>query len=127
MIDPDIVNIYSRPQQGGELPYFIGNQQGGNWLQTIGRWAMPILRKFGVPIAKAFGKAAWNTGKNIVNKEKNWRDAFKDNARDALPVVKRNTIDALKEGIEKFEQNGNGKRRKPPIRSINKKQKSFIF
>ena len=32
----EIAEIYSSPQNGGELPYFIGKQYGSGWLKTLG-------------------------------------------------------------------------------------------
>ena len=47
MNNPDIITLYSTAQQGGELPYFVGKQYGSGWLKTIGRFALPILRRLG--------------------------------------------------------------------------------
>lgn len=43
----DIASLYSRPQNGGELPYFVGKQYGSGWLKTLGRFAFPILKRLG--------------------------------------------------------------------------------
>lgn len=57
-----LLQIYSRPQTGGEIPYFVGNQYGAGWLKSIGRFAFPILKKIlGV---------ATNTAKDVIVDDK---------------------------------------------------------
>jgi hypothetical protein len=46
-MDNNLISIYSGPQSGGELPYFIGKQYGSGWLKTLGRFAIPILKRLG--------------------------------------------------------------------------------
>ena len=106
--DLDIVSTYSEPQVGGELPYFVGKQYGGGWLQLIGRLAFPLLKKIG----NVFGK----TAKNVVIDRKPFGQSLKSNALDELETV-------VPDAKKYF--NGKGLKRK---RSINKlKSKGTIF
>ena len=78
MTDPNIIDIYSQPQQGGELQYFVGKQYGSGWLKTLGRLAFPILKRIG----RFLGKAAKDI---LVNK------------RPVLESLKRNAMDEVEE------------------------------
>jgi len=75
----DIVSIYSKSQQGGELPYFIGKQYGTGWLKTIGRYAFPIL--------KGIGSALFGTAKDVVMKNKPIMSSLKSNVMDVASNV----------------------------------------
>ena len=115
MIDRNIVNLYSRPQVGGDLTFFRGKQYGGNWKSVFGRYALPILKKFGIPIAKLAGKALWNAGKNVIEKKSNVKDALLSSAKEVLPDIKRHATDAIREsanlisnGGGDMEQSGSG-------------------
>ena len=44
-MEAHLADFYSKPQLGGDLPYFVGKQYGGGWLKTIGRFAFPIIKK----------------------------------------------------------------------------------
>lgn len=127
MVDRAIISMYSRPQMGGDLPYFIGNQTqqgGGNWLHRIGRFAMPILRKFGLPIAKSVGRAAMKTVDDVISKKQSFKESIKNQAMNVLPEVKDNALNALKEVID--EQHGSGirkRKRSQVASSINKRRR----
>lgn len=71
-MDKALIQIYSKPMMGGELPYFIGRQYGNGWLRTIGRIAFPILKRIA-------GVAA-NTAQDVILKEKPFLPALKANA-----------------------------------------------
>ena len=45
MSNSPIIEVYSSPMQGGQLPYFVGKQYGMGWLKKIGRMAFPLLKK----------------------------------------------------------------------------------
>ena len=129
MVDRAIITMYSRPQMmgSGALPYFVGKQQqGGNWMQKIGKFAMPILKKFGLPIAKSVGQAALNTASDVFNNKQSFKEAIRNRANETLVDVKDNTLKALKESLCSGEQEGSGLRRKRkrlPNVTINKKRK----
>ena len=126
-INRGIIELYSKPlMSGGALPYFVGKQydvqQGGNWLQRLGRFALPILQKFGIPLAKSAGRAIVNTARDAIVNKKSLRESMKNNLKDALPDIKENALGAVKEGITKVEQGGFGLRKRKR-RSINKRRK----
>ena len=114
MIERDIVQLYSRPQQGGDLPYFVGKQYGGNWKQTLGRFALSLGRKFGVPIAKTLGSAALKTTGDVLFKKQPIREAIRQNIQNTVPEIKKHAIDTFKETIYDPLQNqgGGGRKRK---------------
>ena len=76
MSNPDIIKLYSTSQAGGELPYFVGKQFGTGWLQTIGRFALPILRRIG-----AIGM---KTAHDVINNKANILPSLKTNAMTEL-------------------------------------------
>ena len=63
MSNPDIISIYSTSQAGREIPYFVGKQYGSGWLQTISRFALPILRRIGAIGIKTVQDVISNTSK----------------------------------------------------------------
>lgn len=65
----DIIDAYS--QTGGDLSYFVGRQYGSGWLQSIGRFAFPILKKV--------FKVAGNTAEDVIVNEKPLLDSLRDN------------------------------------------------
>lgn len=79
-----IASIYSK-QIGGELPYFVGNsnQWGGGILQTIARFAFPILRRLA-------GVAA-DTAEDVIHGRKPFKESLIDNAmegvQDIIPTI----------------------------------------
>jgi hypothetical protein len=108
-IDP-IAKIYSISHQsgaGGTLPYFVGKQYGGGWLQTLARIAFPILRT----AVGAAGNIAANTAEDLIEKRKTFTESLKDNA--------------LGEASKLFTQGGGTtlKRKSHPATSINSRKK----
>ena len=97
MIDRNIIHMYSRPQQGGDLTFFRGKQYGGNWKSVFGRYALPILKQFGIPIAKLAGKALWNAGRNVIENKTSVKDALLGSAKEVLPEIKRHARNAIHE------------------------------
>ena len=79
MSSPILVDIYSKPMQGGELPYFVGKQYGSGWLQTLGRLAFPIIKKV--------GRFLGNTAKDVLVNQKPIKESFKSNALDEVAQV----------------------------------------
>jgi hypothetical protein len=72
----EIASLYSKSQQGGELPYFVGKQYGSGWLRTIARMAFPILKRFGL--------AASNVAGDVIMKNKSILPSIKTHGMDAL-------------------------------------------
>lgn len=77
-----IASIYSK-QLGGDLPYFAGNsgQWGGGILQTIARFAFPLLKRIA-------GVAA-NTAEDVIYDRKSFKDSLIDNAMNEVSGNKR--------------------------------------
>lgn len=71
MANPDIISLYSQGQAGGELPYFVGKQYGSGWLRTIGRFALPILRRIGNFGMKTAQDVISNNGQILPSMKKN--------------------------------------------------------
>jgi len=126
MSNPDIVNFYSNQQNGGELPYFIGKQYGSGWLKTIGRFALPILRRIGI-----FGM---KTANDVINNNAQILPALKSNAiseiNESLPKVMQHLPTVINKVVDVFnqekEQNGGKlKRQKTMKKSINKRMKGY--
>lgn len=69
MTNQAIVEAYS--QSGGDLPYFVGNQYGSGWLQSLGRFAFPILKK----VFRVAGK----TAEDVIVHDKPVLDSLRDN------------------------------------------------
>ena len=101
-MNDSIISTYSGPQNGGELPYFIGKQYGSGWLRTIGRFAIPILKRL--------GGVAYRTVKDVFNKNK-----------DVLPALKENVMNEVADFTK------DPKRSKSPKGgSINKRRKTIF-
>ena len=104
----DIATLYSKNQQGGELPFFAGKQYGSGWLRTIARLAFPILKRLGIIAA--------NTASDVIMKD-----------QKILPSLKQNVQNAL--GFDKSSENStidipiNKKRKKHSKKSMNKRRK----
>jgi hypothetical protein len=97
----DIAQLYSQSQQGGELPYFVGKQYGSGWLRTIGRFAIPILKRLGIVAA--------NTAQDVLTKN-----------ADILPTLKKHTFDQVSDFI------GNKRKSSSKMKKgINKRRKVF--
>lgn len=106
MNNPEIIQLYSQPQAGGELPYFVGKQYGSGWLKTIARMAFPILRSLGIVAA--------NTATDVIMNDKKILPSLKSNAINEVNNVLPSVGKILK---------GQGKKRK----IINKRAKQTIF
>ena len=126
MSNPDIINFYSNQQNGGELPYFVGKQYGTGWLKTIGRFALPILKRIGI-----FGM---KTANDVINNNAQFLPALKSNAiseiKESLPNVMQHLPTVINKVVDVFnqekEQNGGKlKRRKTMKKSINKRMKGY--
>jgi hypothetical protein len=108
----DIESIYSKEMQGGELPYFAGNQYGSGWLRNIARFAFPIL--------KGLGGFAANAATDIVMQNKN-----------VVPTLKEHAGQAANKLAECMASVGGGvkikKRKRNSTNSINKRRRITIF
>lgn len=104
----DIATLYSKEQQGGELPYFVGRQYGSGWLRTLARLAFPILKRF--------GRAAVNTASDVIMKNKSILPSLKEHAIDAAGIVVPEVAGLIR---DKLQPAAKRRRRK----SINKHQK----
>jgi hypothetical protein len=67
-------------QIGGALPFFVGKQYGGGWLNSLARIAFPILQKF-LGIA---GNVAQDTAKQVIYNNRPIMDALKSSAVNAV-------------------------------------------
>lgn len=70
MNEQSIIQTYS--QSGGDLPFFVGKQYGAGWLQTIGRFAFPILKKL--------ANVAGRTAEDVLVSEKPVLESLRNNA-----------------------------------------------
>jgi len=111
IMNPELVSIFSGPQSGGELPYFVGKQYGSGWLKTLGRFAIPILKRL--------GGAAFRTARDVITKD-----------QPILPTLKSNMLSEASAIIPEIGRMMGGparpqKRRMPMKRSINKRLKGY--
>jgi len=116
-MNSDLINLYSGAQNGGELPYFVGKQYGSGWFKTLGRFAIPILKRL--------GGFAMKTAEDVVVNDKPFLPSLKNNAMDvvneALPAVGSFFNKSVKDPIHKTKGSGRT--------SINKrgKMRKYIF
>jgi hypothetical protein len=119
--------MYSRPQQGGELPYFVGKQYGSGWLRTIGRIALPILRKLGLSAAKAATGALAATATDVLMKKANLGQSLKNNAiiaaKQTLPTIKTEALGLINKIDSRKRKSGSQSKRGSHSKSINKHRK----
>jgi hypothetical protein len=101
MANLDLIKLYSQPQQGGELPYFVGKQYGSGWLRTIGRFAFPILRKLGLMAA--------NTAEDVIM-----------NNKEILPTIKEHGMKAVNSILPGLFNNGSGVKTAKTAKSFNR-------
>jgi hypothetical protein len=101
----EIATLYSEPQYGGEMPFFMGKQYGSGWLQTLGKFAFPILKRFGL--------AAVNTARDVITKD-----------QAMLPTLKEHAISAAGEILPRVANLFKGK---APKRSINNTRKTIFY
>ena len=69
-----IEDAYS--QEGGNLPFFVGNQHGSGWLRTLARFAFPLL--------KGAAKVVSNTAEDVIYDKKKVLPALQENAMEAV-------------------------------------------
>ena len=121
MSSQDIVAFYSSPQNGGELPYFVGKQYGSGWLKTLGRFALPILRSIGGVAAK--------TANAVFNRNSKVLPALKNYALSEVSNLGSQALDALNNHINKPKDSESesetmvGRSKRHSSSSINKRQK----
>jgi hypothetical protein len=104
-MDDLITRVYSG-QVGGALPFFQGSQSqwGGGLLQTIGRFAFPILKRIlGV---------ATNTAEDVIEGRKSFKDSLVDNALEEVKNVVMPTATAATSINRKRPQTQKSKHRK---------------
>ena len=89
MNDPNVVDLFSKPQYGGDLPYFSGKQYGSGWLETIGRFAFSIIKKIGSRLSSVFGK----TASDYIGGKSGITDSLKRHATEEIEDVFRNDDD----------------------------------
>ena len=104
-MNKDIISLYSGEQSGGELPYFVGKQYGSGWLKTIGRFALPFLKRL--------GGVAMKTADDVIN-----------NDTKIFPSLKTHAMSE----VNNFLTDGNNRRECEPkvggsIKSLNKRRK----
>mgnify|MGYP003487397891 FL=1 len=107
MVDNDIIDLYSAAQRGGELPYFVGKQYGSGWLKTIGRFALPILKRL--------GGIFYKTATDVVSKDSKILPTLASYAGDELAKVAPNLFEnnvVTKRKMESTPRKGINKRRK---------------
>ena len=102
----DIATLYSKNQQGGELPFFVGKQYGTGWLRTIARMAFPILKRLGIIAA--------NTASDVIMKDQKVLPSLKQNVQDALGYKNEDvvTVPTPRKRKKKFGMKSMNKRRK---------------
>ena len=84
MTDVELVEIFSKPQYGGDLPYFSGNQYGnGAVLNLVKKMAFPLLKKAG----KHLGNLALNTVSDTITGNKSVGESLKSNAIEEVKSV----------------------------------------
>ena len=66
-------------QEGGNLPFFVGNQHGSGWLRTLARFAFPLL--------KGAAKVVSNTAEDVIYDNKKLLPALQENAIKAVSKV----------------------------------------
>jgi hypothetical protein len=119
--------MYSSSQQGGELPYFVGKQYGSGWLRTIGRIALPILRRLGLSAAKAASGAIAATATDVLMNKGNIGQSIKNNAitaiKQTLPTIKAEALGLINKIESRKRKSGSQSKRGSHSKSINKHRK----
>ena len=93
MSNNDIANFYANSQVGGELPYFVGKQYGSGWLRTLGRFALPILKRIGGVAVKTAGE--------VLNSNSKILPTLKNYALEEVGNLGAKAIDAIHERINR--------------------------
>ena len=116
MSNQDIISFYSTNQNGGDLPYFVGKQYGSGWLKSIGRFALPILKRL--------GGVAVKTATDVLKNDSRILPTLKNYAMEEVGNILPGVVDAFQnknnpcpttaEGLKrrKILQNDRNKRRK---------------
>ena len=84
----DIATLYSKSQQGGELPYFVGKQYGTGWFRNIARFAFPIVKRI--------GQAIYNTASDVIMRKRPLLPSLKNNAIEAAGSVLPTVVNMIK-------------------------------
>lgn len=88
MSSNDIATFYANSQVGGELPYFVGKQYGSGWLRTLGRFALPILKRI--------GGVAYKTASDVLNNNSKFLPTLKNYALEEVGNLGSKAMDAMK-------------------------------
>ena len=100
--------MYSSPQNGGELPYFVGKQYGSGWLKTLGRLAFPIIKRL--------GRMALGTASDVLVRSKPLLSSLKERAIEGASKFLPEVVTGIGSVIGE-------KRTKEPNNSINKRMR----
>ena len=114
MSSADIIHFYAGAQRGGELPYFVGKQYGSGWLRTLGRFALPILKRL--------GGIAMKTANDVITNQAPILPTLKTYAMEEAGNLGTAAMEIFK-GPKEPKQTGSAKRRRPSKISINKRRK----
>ena len=114
MSSADITHFYAGAQRGGELPYFVGKQYGSGWLRTLGRFALPILKRL--------GGIAMKTANDVITNQAPILPTLKTYAMEEAGNLGTAAMEIFK-GPKEPKQTGSAKRRRPSKISINKRRK----
>jgi len=136
-MNPNIISLYSSSQAGGELPYFVGKQYGSGWLRTIGRFALPILKRIGSFGMKTAQDVVANNGKilptlksNALNELDNVVSSLPSSVTSMIPKVGSILPTSITSKIPAEISNILTKQTKPPVKKrkksgINKRMKGY--
>ena len=114
MSSADITHFYAGAQRGGELPYFVGKQHGSGWLRTLGRFALPILKRL--------GGIAMKTANDVITNQAPILPTLKTYAMEEAGNLGTAAMEIFK-GPKEPKQTGSAKKRRPSHISINKRRK----
>ena len=114
MSSADITHFYAGAQSSGELPYFVGKQYGSGWLRTLGRFALPILKRL--------GGIAMKTANDVITNQAPILPTLKTYAMEEAGNLGTAAMEIFK-GPKEPKQTGSAKRRRPSKISINKRRK----
>ena len=117
MSSAEIRNFYSSAQRAGELPYFVGKQYGSGWLKTLGRFALPILRRL--------GGIAMKTASDVITNKAPILPTLKNYAMEEAGNLGATAMEVFNnfKSPKEQKQTGSAKRRRPSKISINKRRK----
>ena len=116
MSNQDIISFYSTNQNGGDLPFFVGKQYGTGWLKSIGRFALPILKRL--------GGVAVKTATDVLKNDSNILPTLKNYAMEEVGNILPGVVDAFQNKKDPCPTTGQGlKRRIIKQNDINKLRK----